>query len=210
MGQRAWGSHCRGQFPSGETSVVGRGTRVRSNVNALSPVACCLLPIGLSVLLMGCSTSATPSTEKQKPSQVEAAVSLVQTLPVSAQIKVRERTIGLEVARTPQQQEIGLMNRTTLAEDHGMLFPFEPPQPVRFWMKHTLIPLDMIFLRDGVVQAIAASVPPCTTESCTTYGPATAINQVIELRGGRAAELGLKVGDQVKIQFLSALKSSLH
>jgi len=51
------------------------------------------------------------------------------------------------------------------------------------------------------VKAIAASVPPCTTSPCPTYGPETLVNQVIELRGGRAAELGLKVGDQVKISF---------
>ncbi len=208
MGHRARGSRCGRRLLIGQTGVMGSGIREKRSVNSLSPVARCLLPVGLSVLLMGCSTSATSLTEK--PSQVEAAVSLVQTLPVSAQIRLRERTIELEVARTPQQQEIGLMNRTTLAEDHGMLFPFEPPQPVRFWMKNTLIPLDMVFLRNGVVKAITASVPPCTTESCTTYGPATAINQVIELRGGRAAELGLKVGDQVRIQFLSTLKSSVH
>jgi hypothetical protein len=99
---------------------------------------------------------------------------------------------------------MGLMYRTTLADDRGMLFPFEPPQPVSFWMKNVRIPLDMIFLRDGEVKAIAASVPPCTAEPCPTYGPPTAVNQVIELRGGRAAELGLKVGDRVKIKFLDS------
>ena len=153
---------------------------------------------------MGCSSPTPATSPSVSGSLTEVAVNSGQTLPVSAQARVRERTIGLEVARTPQQQEIGLMYRTSLAEDRGMLFPFEPPQPVRFWMKHTLIPLDMIFLRDGVVKAIAAAVPPCTTQSCPTYGPATLINQVIELRGGRAAKLGLKVGNQVKIQFLDS------
>jgi len=97
-----------------------------------------------------------------------------------------------------------LMYRTSLADDRGMLFPFEPPQPVKFWMENTLIPLDMVFLQDGVVKAIAPSVPPCTTAPCSTYGPGTPVNQVIELRGGRAAELGLKVGERVKIKFLDS------
>lgn len=160
----------------------------------------CLLGMVFSVGLMSCAntTAVTPPIAMFSP-PVKAAVS-GQTLPISAQTTIAGRTIELEVARTPQQQAIGLMYRTTLAPNHGMLFPFEPPQPVSFWMKNTLIPLDMIFLQDGVVKAIAQNVPPCTTASCSTYGSGTPINQVIELRGGRAAQLGLKVGDQVKIQ----------
>ena len=155
------------------------------------------------VLLMGCS-SVTPATSQSvSPSpQIEAAVNSGQELPISAQAIIKGRQIGLEVARTQEQQATGLMYRTTLADDRGMLFPFEPPQQLSFWMKNVSIPLDMIFIRDGKVKAIAASVPPCTTEPCPTYGPDIAVNQVIELRGGRAAELGLKVGDKVNIKFL--------
>jgi hypothetical protein len=69
-------------------------------------------------------------------------------------------------------------------------------------MKNTKIPLDMVFLKDGEVKAIEADVPPCTADPCPSYGPETPIDQVIELRGGRAAELGLKVGDRVSVKFL--------
>jgi hypothetical protein len=69
-------------------------------------------------------------------------------------------------------------------------------------MKNTKIPLDMVFLRNGEVKAIAANVPPCTAEPCPSYGPQIPIDQVIELRGGRAAELGLKVGARVSVEFL--------
>jgi len=69
-------------------------------------------------------------------------------------------------------------------------------------MKNTKIPLDMVFLKDGEVKAIEANVPPCTTDPCPSYGPQTSIDQVIELRGGRAAELGLRVGDRVSVKFL--------
>jgi uncharacterized membrane protein (UPF0127 family) len=61
----------------------------------------------------------------------------------------------------------------------------------------------MIFLREGEVKAIASAVPPCQTDNCPVYGPEeTLIDQVIELRGGRANELGLAVGDRIEVDFL--------
>jgi uncharacterized membrane protein (UPF0127 family) len=85
-----------------------------------------------------------------------------------------------------------------------MLFSFANPQPVKFWMKNVPVALDMVFIRNGVVQYIQASAPPCGIEPCPTYGPNVLIDQVIELRSGRAAELGLDKGDQVKIDFLTS------
>ena len=162
----------------------------------------------LGVLLLSCSSPTPAISPTATPSpKVEAPSNLGQKLPISAQAIVGGRTIKLEVARTQQQQATGLMYRNNLADDRGMLFPFEPPQSVRFWMKNVRIPLDMIFLQDGEVKAIAASAPPCTTDNCPTYGPGTAVNQVIEMRGGRAAELGLKVGDKVEIKFLGSSRN---
>ena len=157
----------------------------------------------LGVLLISCSSPVPASSPIQMSSPPEASVDAGQTLPISAQVIIAGRTIELEVARTQQQQAMGLMFRTVLADNRGMLFQFKPPQPTKFWMKNTLIPLDMVFLQNGKVAAIAASVPPCTQEPCPTYGPDTAIDQVVELRGGRVAELGLKVGETLKIKFLS-------
>jgi uncharacterized membrane protein (UPF0127 family) len=125
-------------------------------------------------------------------------------LPITAEAEIAGQVIQLEVARTPEQQEKGLMYRPALPDNRGMLFPFEPPRPVRFWMENTPEPLDMVFLLNGEVKAIAANAPPCTSQPCPTYGPGTAVNQVIELRSGRAAELGLKTGDQIKIRFLES------
>lgn len=167
----------------------------------------CWVAVGivLGVSLMSCSAlnPAPPPTAMPSP-QVELGNS-GQKLPVSAQATIAGKTISLEVARTPQQQAMGLMYRSALGDYQGMLFPFDPPQVVGFWMKNVLIPLDIIFLRDGEVKAIAASVPPCNTNPCPTYGAKTAINQVIELRGGRATSLGLQVGDRIKIQLLTSL-----
>ena len=167
-----------------------------------------LLETAFSILLVS-FTSVLPAVSSTIPSVFISVNPRLpgQTLPISAQAIIAGHTIGLEVAKTPQQQAIGLMYRTSLADNRGMLFPFNPPQPVSFWMENTLIPLDMIFLQHGVVKAIDPQVPPCTTNPCPTYGPKVPVDQVIELRGGRAAQLGLKVGDQVKIDFLNSTNS---
>jgi uncharacterized protein len=129
-----------------------------------------------------------------------------QKLPVTSQVTIGGQTILLEVARTPEQQSMGLMYRTDLASDRGMLFIFSPPRPVSFWMKNTLIPLDMVFVSNGVVKHIGAQILPCEGDPCPSYGPDSKIDidGVIELRGGRAAELRLKVGDRLKVRSYSA------
>jgi uncharacterized membrane protein (UPF0127 family) len=124
-------------------------------------------------------------------------IDMGQLLPISVNTIVGDRAIGLEVAKTPQEQATGLMFRTELPDDRGMFFPIAPARNVRFWMKNVLIELDMVFLREGVVQAIIPNVPPCLSETCPNYGPDVPVDGVIELRGGRAAQLGLKVGDRI-------------
>jgi uncharacterized membrane protein (UPF0127 family) len=120
-----------------------------------------------------------------------------QLLPVSVNTILGAGGIGLEVAQTPQEQAIGLMFRTELPDDRGMLFPIAPPRNVRFWMRNVQIALDMIFLREGIVQAIIPNVPPCFSDTCPSYGPDFPVDGVIELKGGRAAQLGLKIGDRI-------------
>ena len=131
-------------------------------------------------------------------------VDMGQILPVSVNTVLGDRAlaeplrrIGLEVAQTPEEQAIGLMFRTELPDDRGMLFPIAPPRNVRFWMRNVQIELDMIFLREGIVQAIIPNVPPCFSETCPNYGPDVPVDGVIEIKGGRAAQLGLKVGDRI-------------
>jgi uncharacterized protein len=108
---------------------------------------------------------------------------------------INGQNILLEVARTSEEQSMGLMYRTELAANRGMLFVFSPPRAVSFWMKNTLIPLDMVFVSNGVVKYIGANIPPCKVSDCPGYGPEPKIpiDSVIELRGGRAAELRLKL-----------------
>ncbi|MGF1480688.1 MAG: DUF192 domain-containing protein [Cyanophyceae cyanobacterium] len=150
-------------------------------------------------LLLGCSSQQA----ELAPAPVSEVREQGQMLPVSATVRLGNEQIELEVAQSPQQQAMGLMYREFLPPHRGMLFPFEELRLARFWMKNVRIPLDMVFLRDGEIQAIFADVPPCTTTPCPTYGPPMPVNQVIELPGGRAAELGLQAGDRVTIEFLA-------
>lgn len=173
-----------------------------------------LFPIALGILLISCSapTPAKPPAIMPNVHPSHPSVSSTnqgQKLPISAIAVVPNGTnIELEVAKTPKQQEMGLMYRPALPDNQGMLFEFPSPQPTRFWMKNCIVPLDMVFIREGVVEYIAASAPPCDKEPCPTYGPNQLIDRVIELRAGRAAELGLKVGDKIAIRFLTAKGSS--
>lgn len=156
----------------------------------------------LSIALLGCHFPLKPEARSDALStSVATAAQQSQVLPVTARTEIGGQMIDLEVARSPQEQALGLMYRRKLAANRGMLFSFEPPQPVSFWMKNTLINLDMIFLRQGRVVAIVHNAPPCKTSPCPVYGPKQAVNvdQVIELAGGQVQKLGLKVGDPVKI-----------
>lgn len=161
------------------------------------------IPMLLSVFLMGCSVQSTAKSPSANANSTQALVSSGQTLPISAKAKVPNgREIELEVAQTPDQQQLGLMYRPALPDNRGMLFQLPSAQPVRFWMKNVPVALDMVFLQNGVVKYIQTSAPPCASEPCPTYGPNVAIDQVIELRSGRAQELNLKEGDSIKIEFL--------
>jgi uncharacterized membrane protein (UPF0127 family) len=100
------------------------------------------------------------------------------------------------MATTWPQQETGLMFRKVVAPNSGMLFDFGKDGPVSFWMKNTLIPLDMLFIKgDGRVARIAANAKPLSTDAIPSYEP---VRAVLEIAGGRAAELGLKPGDLVR------------
>jgi hypothetical protein len=140
----------------------------------------------------------TPPAVKPQPQPA-----IEQALPLGATLAIGNEILELEVAKTPQQQEIGLMNRRSLAANRGMIFLFSPPRVTLFWMKNTLIPLDMIFLSQNKVIAIYHNVQPCTKNPCPTYGPLTEIDRVIELPGGRAKTLGLQIGDSLEVKFKS-------
>jgi hypothetical protein len=95
----------------------------------------------------------------------------------------------VEVAADDESREKGLMYRTAMAPDAGMLFDFHTPQLVSFWMENTVLPLDMLFVRaDGTIARIKANATPYSRENIPSGEP---VQLVIELNAGRAAALGI-------------------
>jgi uncharacterized protein len=106
-----------------------------------------------------------------------------------------EHVIHVEVALTERDQARGLMGRRDMAGNAGMLFFFGTEEPHFFWMKDTLIPLDMLFIRsDGLISHIHPNATPLDESAIASRGPVAA---VLELNGGAAARLGIKAGDRV-------------
>lgn len=108
----------------------------------------------------------------------------------------KSHVFTVEIAVTQEEQVKGLMNRKGMAEDKGMLFVFDTMDYRAFWMKDTLIPLDMLFIDDnGKIIKIHENAKPEDLTSIPSGGPVLA---VLELAGGVAQKQGLKVGDTVK------------
>ena len=106
----------------------------------------------------------------------------------------------LELALTPEDQAQGLMFRENLPEKTGMLFVFAESAPHHFWMKNTMIPLDMIWMDEANrVVFVSANTPPCTADPCPTYGPSAPARRVLEIAGGAGAKEGVTVGGALKL-----------
>lgn len=111
--------------------------------------------------------------------------------------------VSLEVARTEPERSRGLMHRTSMPEQAGMIFLFDRPGVYPFWMKNTLIALDMFWTdTSGRIVWIAESVPPCTADPCPEYPPKAVAQYVIETNAGFAKRHGVQVGDVVTLRKL--------
>ncbi len=105
------------------------------------------------------------------------------------------RTFSIEIADDPDEQVRGLMFRPALPADAGMLFIFDPPRPANFWMRNTMIPLDMIFIDDtGRIESIAERTDPYSEQVSSSRGD---VRAVLEINGGLSRALGIGPGDQV-------------
>jgi uncharacterized membrane protein (UPF0127 family) len=132
----------------------------------------------LACLLMGCG----PSTAKSK----------LPTTPMT----IGSKTFTLEIAATQDAREFGLMRRDSMPPDHGMIFVFQTPQKLPFWMKNTRIPLDIIYVDEqGKVDSVKQMQPYVETP-VSSEG---AVKWAIELNQGAAATAGVKAGDVLTI-----------
>ena len=150
-----------------------------------------------AALCLACSpqgaAGTSPATEAATATH---PVSGLQVIPLAVISGETRHQFTVEVADTIEKQQRGLMFRTELGPDEGMVFPYPIAQQLGFWMKNTPLPLDIIFIdQDRRVLNIAAMTTPYSTDSVYSDGPAVA---VLEIPGGRAAELGIAKGDRVE------------
>jgi hypothetical protein len=157
--------------------------------------------LALLIAAVGCSPVAAGSTQAQATATASASeltvhpVSGLTVVPLTVTTASGAHVIKAEVAATPSEQERGLMFRSVMGADEGMIFPMDPPRPTAFWMKNTVIPLDIIFIgADHKVLNVAANAVPYDLSPLPSVGAAAG---VLELIGGRAAQIGIKAGDTV-------------
>ncbi|MEH6661308.1 MAG: DUF192 domain-containing protein [Parasphingorhabdus sp.] len=153
----------------------------------------------LSVASMsGCHARTSDSTATSLQTELPLSEAGLRQVPLSIRTSDTTHDFIVEVAESSAQQAQGLMFRTRLAADKGMIFPFSRDRVAGFWMKNTVISLDIIFVRrDGTIESIAANTTPYSLESVRSNEP---VGAVLEIAAGRAAELGIEPGDTVTWQ----------
>lgn len=153
---------------------------------ALALVAMALV----SSALIAAPAQAWQARPKPAATRPSAKLDTVEILTSRGRVK-----FTVELAVTKAEQARGLMFRKSLAPDRGMLFPYNPPQRAAFWMKNTLIPLDILYIApDGRVLSIARNAVPRDETPIPSGG---VVGGVLEIPGGRAAQLGILPGDRV-------------
>ncbi|WP_432201853.1 DUF192 domain-containing protein [Erythrobacter sp. W53] len=140
--------------------------------------------------------SATPAPANSEIGSAIHPVSGLRVTPLTITAAGQVHSFDVEVAATDEEQAQGYMFRTEIGDFEGMIFPSKTPQLRSFWMKNTPLPLDIIYIGvDSRILNIHAMTTPYSLESYASDGPAIA---VLELRGGRAEELGIEPGDLVQ------------
>ena len=112
----------------------------------------------------------------------------------------KNNCFGIELAITDEEQMQGLMFRKSLDKNKGMLFVFSGEGEYTFWMKNTLIPLDIIWINENKeVIFISENTQPCKEDPCPSVAPDKEAKYVLEINAGISKEIGLKIGDRLEI-----------
>ena len=112
------------------------------------------------------------------------------------------RVISAEIADTSERVMYGYMYRTEVRDDEGMVFIYPEAGFHSFWMKNTLVPLDIIWLDDDFsIIHMQAPAPPCKADPCPSFGPMRVSRYILEARAGTAARERLKPGDRITVVF---------
>lgn len=115
-------------------------------------------------------------------------------------VKINGKYIDVEIADSPEERIRGLMYRDFLTENSGMLFIFDNSDILEFWMKNTLISLDIIYIDENMkIVKIIENVQPCLEDPCESYSSSFPAKYVLEVNAGEADKLGIKEGDFVQV-----------
>lgn len=136
------------------------------------------------------------------------AVSMGNKEEKQSQVCFKNYCFNVELAKTAEEINNGLMFRENLDSDRGMLFIFEKEGEYPFWMKNTLIPLDIIWInKDKEVVFVSENTQPCEEgKPCLSVNPDRDAEYILEVNGGTAEKIGLKVGDKITIKFYERTK----
>jgi uncharacterized protein len=150
----------------------------------------------IALLLMACSPGASDAATSTAAAAVHPESGL-KVIPLTiTTVGGKKLPFRVEVAATSEEQAQGLMFRRAMGPDEGMIFPMNPPRGASFWMRNTVISLDLIFVgTDGRISNIAADAIPYNELPLLSTGP---VKAVLELNGGRAKALGIAPGDTVE------------
>ncbi len=143
----------------------------------------------LALLLLPFAAHGQPGVNQPQPRLAEEALVIVGR-------DGTRHAFRVEMAVRPEDQTIGMMFRTSMQPDEGMLFDWGRPQQSSMWMRNTLIPLDMVFIAaDGRIHRIHERATPLSLATIDSRGP---VRATLELQGGTAERLNLRVGDRVE------------
>lgn len=118
----------------------------------------------------------------------------------TTKVEISGHAFDVEVAKTAEQRAVGLSGRKALRNNTGMLFVFSEPGLWSFWMKDTLVTLDIIWIDGQTIVDIEERAPASTTDQPPTYQPARPADLAVELAGGAVEQYGLLVGDTVAVK----------
>ena len=121
-----------------------------------------------------------------------------ETTKITISTSKGETAVYSEIADNTYKRTLGLMNRSSLADNAGMLFVFDDEQQRSFWMKDTLIPLDIFFIDSKMNIVDIQTMQPCKTIMCPRYTSSSPAKYALEVNAGFAGKNGIKVGDTIK------------
>ncbi|NID05204.1 DUF192 domain-containing protein [Luteibacter jiangsuensis] len=129
------------------------------------------------------------------------ALSLGAHAATEPSVTLHGKRFSTEFATDDASRELGLMNRPSMAPDHSMLFIFADDEPRAFWMKNTLIPLDILYFdKDRKLVSMQLNAQPCKVDPCAIYPSDGNARYVLELVAGTAGKLGLKLGESLAVE----------